>query len=295
MAPDFDWWKDHIITSINPIHHGHYILEIFSDALLTGWGIACNGKRSSGFWSTSEAINHINLLELRAAFIGLKCFASDLRNKEILLRIDNMTAISYINRMGGIQYVHLNDFTRDIWRWCEERKLYIFASYIKSKDNVEADEESRRINIDTEWELSDAAFQSIISRFGNPDIDLLASRLNAKCSKYVSWKRDPQAFNIDAFTLNWNSYFFYCFPPFSLILRCLRKVMDDEATGVMVVPYWPSQSWYPLFVSLQISKPVFLSPNSDLLLFPFRTQHPLWRSLTLVSCRLSGKHSRRNH
>lgn len=294
LAPSFSWWRDNIMKSVKPFQNYKYALEIFSDSSLTGWGIACNGETSNGFWSYTEKQDHINLLELRAAFIGLKCFANDLKNKEILLRIDNMTAIAYINKMGGVQYEHLNEITRQIWQWCEERQIFIFASYIKSKDNVEADRESRCTNIDTEWELSQLAFDRITQTLGSPTIDLFASRLNAKCPLYVSWKRDPNAYNIDAFTLNWNNIFFYCFPPFSLILKCLRKIIDDQASGIVIVPYWPSQAWFPLFLQLQSSDPIYFSPSKDLLHSPSRAHHPLWRSLTLVSCRLSGKLFRGN-
>lgn len=238
---------------------------------------------------------HINYLELKAALMGLKCFCRELQNKEILLRIDNMTAISYINRMGGVQFVHLNEITRKIWQWCEDRRLFIFASYIKSKDNVEADEESRRINIDTEWELSSIVFDSIVEAFGVFDIDLFATQLNAKCPRYVSWKRDPCAYNIDAFTLDWSEFYFYSFPPFSLILKCLRKIINDKATGVLVVPHWPSQPWFPLLRELSVSPPLYFGPSNDIVLSPFRTQHPLCKKLILVAYKLSGKHFKDSH
>lgn len=66
------------------------------------------------------------------------------------------------------------------------RKLWIFASYINTKDNIEADEGSRRVNPDVEWELSQPAFNYIVKQLGQPEIDLFASRINAKCRKYVS-------------------------------------------------------------------------------------------------------------
>lgn len=288
LINDFIWWQENIINLSNPIRDGKFSLEIFSDASLTGWGVMCNGERSNGFWDSVESQNHINQLELKAAFIGLQCFASNIRSSEILLRIDNTVAISYINRMGGIQYTHLNDIARRIWKWCEERQLYVFASYIKSKDNVEADEESRRMNIDTEWNLSTIAFNNIVDEFGQPEIDLFASRLNTKCQRYISWKRDPSAFNVDAFTIDWSPYFFYSFPPFSLILKCLRKIINDKATGIMVVPHWPSQPWFPLFKSLMAREPIYFYPDRNLLLSPSREPHPRWRKLTLVSCQLSG-------
>lgn len=39
------------------------------------------------------------MLELHAAFLGLKGFAKDIHDCEILLRIDNTTAVSYKNRL----------------------------------------------------------------------------------------------------------------------------------------------------------------------------------------------------
>ncbi|KAJ8721079.1 hypothetical protein PYW08_006544 [Mythimna loreyi] len=104
--------------------------------------------------------------------------------------------------MGGIQYPHLNNLARSIWQWCEDRHIWLFASYIKSMDNKEADEESRRINPDIEWELNTSTFQYIVSQFG-----LFASRNNAKCKTYISWKPDPDI--IDAFTVPWTKYFFF--------------------------------------------------------------------------------------
>lgn len=128
------------------------------------------------------------------------------------------TAIAYINRMGSIQYPLLNGLTRTIWEWCQERNLFICASYIKSQHNIIADQESRKLEKETEWELSGQDFQRIVEFFGSPNIDLFASRNNTKCAKFVSWLPDPEACAIDAFTLDWSDTFFYAFPRFPLIL-----------------------------------------------------------------------------
>lgn len=86
--------------------------------------------------------------------------------------------------------------------------MWIFVSYISSIDNHEADHESRVQDLDSEWELSQSAFNKIINIFGEPDVDLFASRLNYKCDKYVAWQRDPEIWKIDAFRE------FFSFKPF---------------------------------------------------------------------------------
>ncbi|CAG9095573.1 unnamed protein product [Plutella xylostella] len=65
------------------------------------------------------------------------------------------------------------------------RRIWLFASYINTKENKEADQESRRLNCDTEWQLSQWAFEHIVDTFGQPEVDLFASRTNAKCSRSV--------------------------------------------------------------------------------------------------------------
>lgn len=91
---DLLWWKAAIPTAFNPIKQSHYKLTIYTDASTTGWGTACEGVKTYGLWSQSERSLHINLLHPLAVFLALKCFTSELRNREILLRVDNATAIS---------------------------------------------------------------------------------------------------------------------------------------------------------------------------------------------------------
>ena len=116
---DFDWWKSQIMMGKNSMEPLEFILEIFSDASLTGWWIFCNNEKTNGYWDENERKENINILELKAAFFGLKWYEKEAENYNILKLIDNMTVISYINRMGGIQYKHLNDIAREIWQWCE--------------------------------------------------------------------------------------------------------------------------------------------------------------------------------
>lgn len=152
------WWLSHIRTSVSNIKCGNYALEIFSDSSLTVWGCSCGKEKAAGLWNERDRLQHINYLELNAAFLALKTFTSNIKNCEILLRIDNTTAISYINRMGGVQYPHLNWAARNIWKYCERKNLFVFASYIKSSQNVIADAESRKLHSDIECELSDKYF-----------------------------------------------------------------------------------------------------------------------------------------
>lgn len=185
----------------------------------------------------------------------------------------------------------LNRLAKNIWQWCEEREIWVFASYIPSKENTNADRESRKTNIDTEWKLSEKNFSKIVRRWQKPEIDLFATRINAKVRKFCAWKRDPEAWCIDAFTLNWGQLFFYAFPLFSILTRVLQKIILDKAEGVLIAPYWPTQPWFPVFKSLLLDEPLIFNPSPNLLLSPCRSlNHPLSSQLSLVAGKLSGKH-----
>ncbi|XP_011859982.1 PREDICTED: uncharacterized protein LOC105557372 [Vollenhovia emeryi] len=290
LAPDIQWWIKIFSDSnqTNAIRSGTPTREIFTDASLSGWGAACGQNYTRGWWGENERNNHINILELKAAYYSLKCFAADLNDCEILLRIDNTTAIACINRLGSVQYPHLNEKARKIWRWCEARNIFVFASYIASINNTIADRESRVVSDDTEWSLSREAYSQISSEYGPLDIDIFASIINAKCPMYVSWLPEPSSVAVDAFTLSWSGIKFYAFPPFILLPRVLRKILNEKAQGVVVVPWWPSQAWFPLFCSLLTKEPLIFPPSRHLLSTPFRDHHPAWRSLSLAAGSLSG-------
>ena len=102
----------------------------------------------------------------------------------------------------------------------------------------------------TEWKLHPVLFQKICKVYGTPEIDLFASRLNKQLEKYCSWKPDPGAYAIDSLSENWEKWFFYAFPPFNMIGKVLKKVESEKASGLIVVPYWPTQHWFSKFTQM---------------------------------------------
>ncbi len=93
---DLLWW----ITALHTQQGSHIIppiadLTTASDASKQGWGASWGTKRSGGVWSKEESQDHINILELRAAFFALKSFLSNQTNRVICLKMDNTTAVSY--------------------------------------------------------------------------------------------------------------------------------------------------------------------------------------------------------
>ena len=166
------------------------------------------------------------------------------------------------------------------------------VAHIPGKQNLVADFESRRNQREAEWQLNKAALKNAPSSFNfQPDIDLFASRVNYLFPEYVSYRPDPEAFAIDAFSLQWSKLNFYAFPPSSVIPAVLSKIQREEALGVVVLPDWPAQGWYSKALEMLKQEPIYLKARRDLLRLPSHPEevHPIWHKLNLLACLLSGK------
>ena len=290
---DINWWKKHLHLSV-PVQREPPTVTITTDASFTGWGVEFKEHSTGGHWSVAELdeANSINFLELQAIYLGILCFLRYLCHKHIKILCDNATAVAYLNNFGGTKSMKCNSKARDIWELAVSNRIWITAVHLPGVENLTADRESRKIRDETEWSLNDSLFNKIQSLRVDLDIDLFASRLNYKISKFVSWKADPLAWAIDAFTLQWKNFIFYAFPPFSLIDRVCQKVLVDEAEGILVVPYWPAQSWFPLVLKLCVNPPWIIKPGKRILILQNKpeTLHPLHKNLHLLVCHVSGLH-----
>ena len=69
----------------------------------------------------------------------------------------------------------------------------------------------------------------------------------------------------------------------------MQKIINENATGIVVVAFWNSQTWYPLHKKLLIEEPLIFQPNHKLLLSPYRfIIHPLADRLTILAGKLCG-------
>jgi hypothetical protein len=119
----------------------------------------------------------------------------------------------------------------------------------------ELDQASRVFNEAIEWSINDNIFDAICGMFGSPEVDLFASRLNKKVSRFYSWLPDPESEGVDAFTYSWKEGLDYAFPPFALIGVVLQKIVQDRAEVILVAPYWLTKSWFTRLGAMLVEQP----------------------------------------
>lgn len=58
-------------------------------------------------------------------------------------------------------------------------------------------------------------------------------------------------------------------PPFNLIGTTVQKILYDKVEkAILIVPFWPTQSWFSLLMSVLISSPARLPRHTDILSMP---------------------------
>ena len=287
---DLSWWSiigDKLpARSLSPFLSDN---ELFCDASLSGWGCwSSNGKEAFGDWSKQEKELHINELECKAVLFAFQCFFRTTFKCNILIRSDSSTVVSYINKQGGSSPL-LCDISLEIWEFCISRNLKIVASHLAGISNSRADRLSRIQHSDHSYYLTQECFEDLSDSLSfSLKIDCFASRNNFKIKNFISRYCDPLSSWVDAFATIWTDNV-YLFPPYPIINRVISKFKSDNTGhGLLICPYWPSQSWFPSLLDLLISPPILIPPAAVV-----DENHRLPKHCQLVGWIIGSSHAER--
>ena len=156
---DLHWWINSADSLFKPIALTQPDATLFTDASSQGWGEVLGEQRSGGHWTALEATHNINHLEMFAVFFVLKAFQAQLVGKHVRVRIDNMTAVADIGKMGTSHSRKRNTLVREIWDWCIGHDIFLTTTHIPGIKNEAADAKSRGPLKETERALDQKIFQ----------------------------------------------------------------------------------------------------------------------------------------
>ncbi|KAK5930500.1 hypothetical protein CgunFtcFv8_026728 [Champsocephalus gunnari] len=228
---------------------------VTTDACLTGWGGIYEGRSVRGLWSRDLQRAHINYLELLAVCLTLKHFLPFLRRHHVLVRTDNTTTISYINRQGGLRSLQLHMLARKLILWSSGRLLSLRATHVPGVLNLGADLLSRGAPLYADWTLHPRIVSQLWVRYGRATVDLFASRENAQCQLFFSMRDLNAPLGVDALAHVWPSGLLYAFPPLALIPQTLARVREQRHTLILIAPHWPAMYWLAEIYQLLCGQP----------------------------------------
>ncbi|KAI8518628.1 hypothetical protein Bbelb_046450 [Branchiostoma belcheri] len=85
---------------------------------------------------------NVSKTQLKAASLALRSFVSA-DTQHDLLRLDNATAVAYVNHVGGTRSPDLAALALEMWSWALERGLTLSATHVPGLTNTLADKCSR--------------------------------------------------------------------------------------------------------------------------------------------------------
>ena len=229
-------------------------ITLVTDASLTGWGAALILReevvQAQGIWNIEEKQLHINNLEYLAIIKALTEFSSTLRNKQVFIMSDNITTIATLKRMGSHKFELKQKLAQELFKILTKFNIQIHQAFIRGSENILADSLSREHQvIPMELEISSRILKRIFKRLDlYPEIDLFATHINHKTTKFFSAIKHENATAFNAFAQNWGKFkTLYAFPPPHLIPKVLMK-WEKEKTGylILIAPVWKHSYWITL-------------------------------------------------
>ena len=168
----------------------------------------------TGERSTHKCVKS-NKTAIKAIKLTLLTFVKIFQMDKAHFQIDNMTALSYLVKMGGTRNREMETLAKEIWDFAQSRKLTITGEYLPERLNTEADWVSRHFQDSSKQLLSPRLFPLICKKQETPSVDLFVSRACHQLLLYIALKADPLSQGIDAFQQNWKvKGLTYAFPLF---------------------------------------------------------------------------------
>jgi len=244
-----DGWNGQVICKKIPE------VQIVCDASPFGFGAICGNRKAAGFWSPRVANRPQNAREMMAILTAVHTFGPHLRDKSVQIVTDNISAMAYINHMGGPSR-ELTEIAKDIWVIADQLRITLTATYLAGCLNVEADYLSR-LSTQYEWTLHPNLFHYIDRVWGPHTIDRFANMGNHVLPRYNSRFMDPLCCGVDALAQSdWECENNYVNPPFRLLSQVLDKIILSKSRATVIAPFWPGQTWFRKLMDLVVCPPI---------------------------------------
>ena len=102
ISAHLDWWQNpsNVMRGAD-LHPKDHSIQLFTDASNESWGAHLDQNSTKGLWSDKENRLHINVLELKAVSLALRCFKDQCQYQTVVVATDSSTVVAYINKQGG--------------------------------------------------------------------------------------------------------------------------------------------------------------------------------------------------
>jgi ribonuclease HI len=250
ISGELKWWQEAISTNqpASLFPQPQPDIHMWVDASPSGWGAWLQLKdgryHALGAWDSIVEHQTNNFRELIAVGVAIKLFSQRmLLPSGIHLRVhsDNAAVVFNIQRKAAAR--NLYHPLRSLFNFCIKNEIVLSAQHVKGVENQTADSLSR-LSRSGDYSLKKGVFNEMCSKLHvTPVVDLFATKRNAQLPQYISPLHMDNSEVRDALSIPWGGMTVSVHPPIPVIGKCLRKIMSETASGIVIVPHWKGQSW----------------------------------------------------
>ena len=176
--------------------------------------------------------------------------ANQFKNQRILHYCDNANVEKILTK--GSNKIHLQTIAMAIFKSCRKNNIHLCPKWISREDPrvLGVDYLSREVDF-SDWGLTNFYFDNLQILGSKPfEIDIFASDWNHRCENFFSYHPSKKALGHNAFAYDWSKYGYgYLCPPVNQIIGAIKHFIFCDSNGILVVPMWPSATFWPLLCS----------------------------------------------
>jgi hypothetical protein len=220
---------------------------------------ARRGVEVAGSFSLEQASRSSSWRELYGVLGLILALTPLLRNARVRIQLDSSVATGALGGqvpnstkfLGGSMKDDLQELVIKILDLCSALNLDLQAFWRPRAENARADSISHEFEFDQyDYTLRQGWVQFLENAWGPHDVNRFAS---GKHNCVVRSGRFNSRFGhgdkgwewADSLTINWHGCVNWIHPPYMLIDRVLDHCIACRARGTLIVPDWPSASWWP--------------------------------------------------
>ena len=138
-----------------------------------------------------------------------------------------------------------------------------------------------------DWSVHPAIFQRLDVMWGSHTVNRFASYFSTQLPRFNSRFWIPGSEAVDVFTFDWQGENNWWCPPVYLVPQVLQHVQATEATGTLLIPKWPSATFWPMSFTTNTEsklaasvKATLVIDKSEVIICPGRSGASLFKELS---------------
>ena len=205
--------------------------------------------------SRAQALNsHISALEMSAVMQMMRHFLTRIQGKHVLIRSDNMTVVSYLNKQWGPKSPSLCVQTWHLLKWAKMLQCTITAIYFSRSNNSKGrfliKTQDLAHGVDAPSKTGAGDFQD----FGESIDWSVCSRPKSPSASVLCLASEQGAYVHNAFSLIWVNINTYEYSPICLIPQVLKQMDCHQCQVILIAPYeYRDIQHLPLFHDLTLN------------------------------------------